>query len=79
MNYDQKVKIGELLREKGAVKDCHRCGKNDFVILDRSEVSLPEEQKPFKSIPTILIGCEHCGYIFHHSLGLLGLNVEFGI
>lgn len=78
MEYRRKEEFGELLRNRGAAKPCHRCGSEALTIMDRSEISLTDEPGHFRSFPTVLVGCENCGHLYHHSLGLLGLPLDYG-
>ena len=94
MNQSKIDEIARALQAKGADRyPCGRCGSVRFLILDASSVDLDSSkkgltdlsgltgtfQKARRAIPTIVVGCENCGHIFHHSLGLLGVSLGRGL
>ncbi len=75
---EQKQKIVEALRERGAFRSCPRCGNNGFTLLDgysnqqvQADIGVTVLGGP--SIPTIVVVCNRCGWLAQHALGFLGL------
>lgn len=77
MNISQN-EIADALTKKGAMLPCHRCGSNQFSILEGfSNIFL---QNDFNqglviggpSIPIIHVACNNCGAITDHAIGALG-------
>jgi hypothetical protein len=78
-----KAKIEEalrILREKGAVQDyCPRCSQNDWnVDIILIFASPPPSGSPLtysqSFIPTLMLVCKTCGYMFMHNLNVLGIQ-----
>lgn len=72
-NFDRQKYI-EALEDKGATNPCHRCGHNNFSVIDG--YSYYPIQDTWKGtilggpkIPAILVACNHCGAITPHALG----------
>ena len=72
--------IIKKLNEKKAVLSCHRCGQNNFSVLDGiSNISLQQDvnlnmlQIGGPAVPVFLVACNNCGAITPHALGALGL------
>lgn len=70
--FDRQNYIDQLV-EKGANKDCHRCGHESFSVLDGYSF-MPVNEKLGNilggpSIPAILVVCNNCGAITPHALG----------
>jgi hypothetical protein len=85
MKQEDLEAIAEALKKRGADKECPRCGKDKFVLVDRIEIDLSASNRGAlssltspRTIPTALIGCENCGYLMQHALGLLGFPTHFG-
>ncbi|MBL4886328.1 MAG: hypothetical protein JKY95_17580 [Planctomycetaceae bacterium] len=78
MDSFNKDAVIKALEDAGAELPCPRCGNSTFMIAD-GYISNPlqddlETMKLLgKSIPTIVVICEKCGYIAHHAIGVLGL------
>lgn len=78
----QAKKIVNILKEKGALGKCPRCGNPDFE-LQKTLTSLSVKADVSKTvlggknIPATIAICDNCGYIALHSLGVLGLTEEF--
>ena len=74
-----KDNIITILTEKGAVKPCHRCGRNKFELLDGyRRIALQDDfQGGFviggPSVPAVCVACSNCGAVTSHALGALGL------
>lgn len=74
-----KNEIIRILKERGAVNPCHRCGATEFSVLDG--YSMITIQKNLKkgiviggpAVPVISIACSNCGAITFHALGALEL------
>lgn len=77
-----REKIAKLLSEKGAVQPCHRCGKNQFTVLEGySNISLQEKFNTGlviggPAVPVAHVACNNCGAITSHAIGALGLLPE---
>lgn len=77
-------KTAEALNEKNAVSSCPRCGHNEFT-LGRGIAYISVDESPTgdriliggPTIPSMMIICEHCGYISFHAIGALGLMDDF--
>ncbi|MFV0366310.1 MAG: hypothetical protein ACK5JS_07400 [Mangrovibacterium sp.] len=68
-----RLKYQKMLEEKGALKDCHRCGSKTFSLLDGYSF-MPVNETTGNilggpSIPSILVVCTNCGAITPHALG----------
>jgi hypothetical protein len=71
-------RIIKVLEEKGALKACPRCGKDDFTLVDAfSRQHLQDSLKGHviggPTIPCVVVICQNCGFISYHALGYLGL------
>jgi hypothetical protein len=82
LNDDEKQKITEALKKRGAKKPCPRCKNRNFVLIDGYfnqpiQQSIPvsitdiTNQGPF--ISSIVVVCTRCGYLSQHALSVLGL------
>ncbi len=74
-----KNEIAQKIQEKGAIKPCHRCGKNQFTVLDGFSIIPLQEDSNARglvvggpNVPVALIVCNNCGAITQHALGALG-------
>lgn len=75
------TEIQELLEKVGAVKSCHRCGNNGFVLLDGySSIILQKDLSNIggitiggPAVPIVYVVCDKCGAITSHAIGALGL------
>lgn len=78
MTQEEKDKIIRSLTEKGAMRSCPRCDKNNFSLLD-GYFNHPLQANPATlmlgglTVPTIAIVCTNCGFLAEHALGSLGL------
>lgn len=80
---EQKERIVNALRERGAVLPCPRCGNRNFVLLDgyfyhTLQFELPSISLGGAGVPTIAIACTNCGFLSEHALGALGVLPEGG-
>jgi len=77
-------KIAEKLKEKGALRPCHRCGQNSFTVLEGfSNIHLQEDFSAGlviggPSVPVAHIVCNNCGAITPHALGALDMLQKEG-
>lgn len=67
------------LKEKGVKLPCPRCGQAQFSIVGEATISLDRPSTTqnllFNSqIPTVIIGCDNCGFLLQHAKGPLGLS-----
>ena len=74
----QKDKFIKVLNDRGANLPCPRCGNTDFTLLDGYfNQIIQEEPKGIvlggRTIPSIVIACNRCGFLSQHALGILGL------
>ncbi|PXA02834.1 hypothetical protein DDZ13_15105 [Coraliomargarita sinensis] len=81
MNEDLKKRIIKELEKRDATKPCARCGNNSFTILE--EFSRVEQQTDFQnlrlggpSVPCVVVGCNNCGNMNLHAIGILGFMDE---
>jgi DNA-directed RNA polymerase subunit RPC12/RpoP len=78
MEQAKKDQIIKKLTEKGAVKDCPRCGHKAFTLIDGYfNQTLQNDLTGFvlggPSVPVAVVACNNCGYLSQHALGVLGL------
>jgi predicted nucleic-acid-binding Zn-ribbon protein len=72
-------RIIEILKNKGAIKPCPRCGNEEFTLLDAfSKQNMQDSPKgPVilggQTIPCAVVICQNCGFLSYHALGYLGL------
>lgn len=77
-NQAEKDKIIKALTERGASLPCPRCGNDAFTLLDGyfNQV-IQEDPKGIvlggRTIPSVVVACNRCGYLAQHALGVLGL------
>jgi hypothetical protein len=76
-----KEKIIAAIKSKGATRECNRCGKNKFVVMDEfARIDIQKSVATFNiggpSIPCAVVICENCGNTFFHALGSLDLIKE---
>jgi ribosomal protein S27AE len=74
----QKDKIIKALGERGANLPCPRCGNEAFTLLDGYfNQGIQSDPKGIvlggRSIPSVVVACNRCGYLAQHALGTLGL------
>ena len=82
INKEEKQKIIETiqkkLRERQKTLVCPVCGNNGFILAEGyTQDSLQDELAGIviggKSIPVVIVVCNHCGHVIRFSLGVLGL------
>lgn len=77
-----KAQVIKKLNEKGAIKECSRCGGNSFTVLDAYSRIMKKIDGNIKTeggmmvLPIAVVACTQCGAITMHALGALGLNNE---
>ena len=73
---DDKHRIFAALKERGA-GSCPRCNDSKWIVSEfsRIEVQATAERNSSEgtTIPTVMIVCQHCGFISQHALQPLGL------
>ncbi len=72
-NKFDRDKFIDKLVEKGANKDCHRCGQKSFTVMEGYSF-LPVNESTGNilggpNLPAILVVCNNCGAITPHALG----------
>ncbi len=75
---EQKDIIIKALTDRGAKLPCPRCGNDTFTLLDGYfNQIIQTETKGIvlggRTIPSIVVACNQCGYLSQHALGVLGL------
>lgn len=79
MDEDKKKEIIKLLKERGAIAACPRCGNKNFALIDGYlNTSFGKEIAAGivisgASLPSVAIVCSNCGFVSQHALGALGL------
>jgi uncharacterized Zn finger protein len=76
MDEKRLEEISRALTAKGVDRPCPRCGNLQFSIIAEFSIVL-EESSSYdmggRSIPTVIVACNECGYVAQHALGALGL------
>lgn len=76
---EKKKLILETIQNKTPNLRCPMCNHNQFSIMDGYFKDFPQANlnevvyDNKQSIPSIIIICNYCGFMSHHSLGALGL------
>ena len=76
MDEKRVEEISRALTAKGVDRPCPRCGNLQFSVVAEFSIVLDESSSygmGGRSIPTVIVACEECGYIAQHALGALGL------
>ncbi|RLG70953.1 MAG: hypothetical protein DRO11_05335 [Methanobacteriota archaeon] len=78
LSEDERQKIRDALKKRGAGLPCPRCGNKSFSLLDgylmhTIQTSLEDVPAGEQVVPTVAVVCDRCGYLSHHALGILGL------
>ena len=78
LSQEQKQKIIKALEDHGVKLPCPRCGKNSFTLLDgyfnqTIQTQLGGMVIGGPSVPSVVVACNHCGYLSQHAIGALGL------
>lgn len=82
INREEKQKIIETIQQKLHEKQrnlvCPVCGNNGFILAEGyTQDGLQDHLAGIviggKSIPVIIVVCNHCGHVIRFSLGVLGL------
>ncbi len=75
--------VGKLAEKEVLHNSCSRCrstqikkGKTKFAILGETALRLeaPQDGAPAQEVPSVMICCNQCGFLFHHALGPLGIE-----
>ncbi|HET7613626.1 MAG TPA: hypothetical protein VFK26_06835 [Gemmatimonadaceae bacterium] len=73
---DDKQRIISALKSRGA-GGCPRCDDSQWTVSEYSRIDVQSTSTRHgasgASIPTVMIVCQHCGYIAQHALQPLGL------
>jgi ribosomal protein L37E len=76
---EQKNKIIKALSERGVVLPCPRCGNKNFNLVGGYVNSIIQTELTGgvviggPVIPSVIIVCDHCGFMSQHAIGKLGL------
>jgi ribosomal protein S27AE len=75
---EQKEAIVEVLKQRGSVLPCPRCGNGEFTLLPgylnhSVQTELTGMIIGGPSVPTAVVACSRCGFLSQHALGVLGL------
>ena len=78
LTQEQKDKIVKALNDCGAKFPCPRCGNDTFTLLDGYlNQIIQAEPKGIvlggRTVPSVVVVCNRCGYLSQHALGVLGL------
>lgn len=83
VSFDQvRDRILHALEQSGVNQPCPRCQNDSFTLIEgfhyipiHSEIPTGKGMPAYHTgaVPVVLIGCDRCGNIFHHSLGVLGI------
>lgn len=71
--------VAKLLDEREVNKPCHRCGNENFTLLeDFSNIIVTKKLDGGlvlggPTVPVAIVACNKCGAITFHALGALGL------
>jgi ribosomal protein S27AE len=81
MSEENQKRIIEILTNKGAIKNCPRCGNDTFGVLGGYiNLMLSKEIGSIilggPTVPTIVTYCQKCGFISQHAAGALGIIPE---
>lgn len=73
-----KDQILKVLKEKGALTPCSRCGHDSLTFINGYFNALIQDQANTlkdtgRGMPYICLLCNNCGFIIQHSLGILKL------
>lgn len=82
----QQLLIMKALAEKGAIKECYRCGNTHHTV-HNALTMMQTQVEPFSFvmggpiIPSAIVFCSKCGLLSTHALAVLGLleHSEFRI
>lgn len=73
-------KIISALAVKGVNKPCPRCGYAQFGVVAETMVQIQPTSGEIifggPVIPVAILGCNNCGFLTQHALGLLGLSPQ---
>lgn len=77
MEKKERDEIVDLLKTKGAINRCARCGHPNLRLVEKSFFSVADDPTQIvlggNVIPVVLVACENCGDLSSHALGTLGL------
>jgi ribosomal protein S27AE len=77
MNQKRLEEISQALTARGIDRPCPRCGNLQFSIVAEFAIVLEESPSSYtmggRSIPTVIVACDKCGYIAQHALAALDL------
>jgi hypothetical protein len=78
LTQEQKDKIIKALADRGVTLPCPRCGTYDFTLLDGYLNQIIQTEPAGivlggRTIPSVVVACNRCGYLSQHALGILGL------
>ena len=78
MDQKRSKEISRALSAKGVDRPCPRCGNVQLDVVAEFSIVLEEGGSVYsmgvRSIPTVIVACDKCGYIVQHALGPLGLT-----
>ena len=75
---EQRNRISEALQQRGATRECPRCGNDTFALVGGYFVHTVQQNfgglvLGGPNIPTAVVVCNKCGWLAEHALGALGL------
>ena len=74
--------ILKVLRDKGVNMNCSRCNHSNFDLAD-GYYNIPETVGESTThtdsmLPAVILYCTNCGFLTHHSLNMIGLEIKDG-
>lgn len=77
LSEERKREIISRLQERGVNKACPMCGRGQWSLMggyfNHPLQTQLDGLKLSKSVPSVIVICNHCGFISQHALGTLGL------
>ncbi len=78
LSLDERQRIIDALKSKGALNACPMCSHDKFALLDSYVADLPQPDLSVLTIgdsyfPSVAMFCERCGFMSKHVLKPLGL------
>ena len=79
INLERSNRIVEALKARGVDKPCPRCGHLHFGVVAETTIITTEPGRQILTdlvVPTVIVACNHCGYVTQHALGALDIRPE---
>ena len=72
MTPERQAAIIAVLRQRGVIQPCQRCGHPTFEPCGERDITLKSLSKHL-AMPTIMLACKQCGMLAEHAARPLGL------